>query len=101
MAEYGENFRGGRDKVFCPFLCPDSLDSQVHSFHCETIRKHTTVEGTYEDIFDDNIPTRTCSTVTNIISVRRRLLTERFLTFTAEVSCPPQRVGPGASVTGS
>ena len=46
MAKFGENYKGGRNAVFCP-LCPgEHLDTQKESFTCPVIRDKITIQET-------------------------------------------------------
>ena len=65
MADFGENYRGQRKYVICPFLC-NQRDSQYHSFQCNGVINRTPVNGTYNDIFKEDIPITTCYTLTKI-----------------------------------
>ena len=38
MSPFGENFRGGQEKVICP-LCHNHMDSQSLALNCEEISK--------------------------------------------------------------
>ena len=58
MAEFGENFRGQRDFVICPFLC-NQKDSQNHSFKCSGINMTLSIDSNYNDIFKEEIPVKT------------------------------------------
>ena len=75
MAEFGENYRGQREYVICPYLC-NKRDSQQHSFECKGVTNQITVNGTYSDIFNSEIPITTCYTVTKIRKIRNVLLEE-------------------------
>ena len=75
MADFGENYRGQRKYVICPFLC-NQRDSQHHSFECNGVINRTPVNGTYNDIFKDDIPITTCYTLTKIRKIRNSYLEE-------------------------
>ena len=78
MADFGENFRGQRDQVLCPFKCPDR-DSQQHSYVCEKITSKTTITGDYNEIFNDSISLHVGKTIYNILHTRKSLLEEKFV----------------------
>ena len=75
MAEFGENYRGQREFVICPYLC-NQKDSQGHSFQCKGVTNNITVNGTYSDIFNDEIPITTSYTLTKIRKIRNNFLEE-------------------------
>ena len=50
MAPFGENFRGGRDKVLCP-LCHLHPDGQEESFACVKMNEIMEIKGKYQQIF--------------------------------------------------
>ena len=80
MADFGENFRGNRENVLCPFQCPD-FDNQEHSYICEIIRKKVNIIGNYTDIFKEDIPLYTGLTVSKILKTRKALLEERYIEY--------------------
>ena len=51
MAEFGENFKGGRKSVECP-LCLSHPDTQQKSFFCPKLTNEINIRGTYDNIFD-------------------------------------------------
>ena len=78
MAQFGENFRGSKEHVNCPFNCIE-YDSQQHSYECTLLQSRTTIDGKYEDIFLEKVPIHAGKTVANIIHTRESILEERFL----------------------
>ena len=76
MADFGQNFRGHRNFVVCPFVC-NQRDSQSHSFTCLGIGQKVEIVGKYEDIFDMNIPVTTGYTLTKIKRMRSTFLEEQ------------------------
>ena len=58
MSPFGENFRGGQEKVICP-LCHNHMDSQSLALNCEEIRKEVQIKLRIEDIYRDNITLQT------------------------------------------
>ena len=50
MAPFGENFRGGNDKVLCP-LCGLHVDSQEESFSCPKMKQIINIKGKYNQVF--------------------------------------------------
>ena len=71
MAEYGENFRGGKDQVFCPF-CKLHLDSQERSFSCPVISADVEIVGSIQNIYSDDIKLETVETIKNITEYRKK-----------------------------
>ena len=51
MLDFGENFRGSRSEVLCPFGCYLKKDSQFHSFECNGRMQKLNVDGEYKDLF--------------------------------------------------
>ena len=50
MENFGENFRGKRDKVLCP-ICKDHEDSEEASIsNCKILRDELTFKGNYESV---------------------------------------------------
>ena len=74
MAEFGENFRGGREQVLC-HLCNNHLDKQELSYSCTTINKNIKIEGDMNEIYSDHISKQTVETIEQITNLRK-LLTE-------------------------
>ena len=72
MTPFGENFRGGKQTVMCPF-CSMHPDSQADSFHCVEMRKLVNIQGTYKDIFSENFSPELVKTLVNIFNFREEL----------------------------
>ena len=75
MADFGENFKGPRTFVVCPFLC-NQRDSQSHSFTCSGVTQKIEIKGSYKDIFEMSIPATTGYTLTKIKRMRSIFLEE-------------------------
>ena len=58
MADYGKNFRGGKEKIICQ-LCNDHIDSQEMSYYCPEIVNNITVRGSAEEIYDNDVSVNT------------------------------------------
>ena len=71
MQNFGENFRGGKDQVFCR-LCNTHLDNLEMSFQCPEIKTKVKVIGNPEDIFEERINPATIKTLTKIIETREQ-----------------------------
>ena len=56
MAKFGENYKGGRNAVFCPLSPGEHLDTQKESFTCPVIRDKITIQETYDTIFISDSP---------------------------------------------
>ena len=76
MAEFGENYRGGRSQVMCP-LCETHLDNQELSYQCLEIRSKLKIMGKIEDIFKEEISLETVETIEKISELRRTWLEEK------------------------
>ena len=50
MPPYGENFKGGSEKVLCP-LCGNHPDDQEESFKCEKMKQMINIQGNYNHVF--------------------------------------------------
>ena len=71
MAEFGENFRGGRESVLCP-LCDFHLDSQEEAFYnCSYIQTLIEHNVNYFQLFSDNIPKKLIETIKAIENSRK------------------------------
>ena len=72
MAEdFGENFRGGRSSVTCPY-CDLHCDSQEQMFNkCSYIKDKIEVNGNYMNIFGNNIDQTIIKTITRISNFRK------------------------------
>ena len=55
MANFGENFKNGREQVPCP-LCNSHLDTQSMAFQCPKLKLEVVIKRKYEDLFKDDIP---------------------------------------------
>lgn len=73
MAEFGENFRAGKNEVWCP-LCSEELDNQSHSFQCKIILNEIIIKGKLSEVYDGNISKETAETVNKIVNIRKKLL---------------------------
>ena len=76
MAEYGENYRGGREEVKCP-LCYDHLDKQEWSYKCSMITNKLEIQGNFSDIYSDNINKQTVITLQQISDLRKQILEDK------------------------
>ena len=65
MERFGENFRGGAEKVTCP-LCNLHLDNQEMSMQCPEVKKVMKIEGNMEDIYKETIKKEIVETITKI-----------------------------------
>ena len=72
MAEFCENFRGGREQVFCP-LCKNHLDKQELSYNCTTIKSNMEIKGEIDEIFSDHISKQTVETIEKLTNLRKQL----------------------------
>ena len=72
MAEdFGENFRGGRNTVMCPY-CELHKDSQEETFNqCSFMQSRVEITGDYTNIFDNNVQKKVIKTITRISNFRK------------------------------
>ena len=69
MAPFGENFRGGSNKVLCP-LCGLHPDGQEESFSCQKMRQMINIQGKYKQIFGWKFPKELIQTIQSIYEFR-------------------------------
>ena len=53
-------------------LCEKHIDNQELSFQCQAIRENITVKGEICEIYEEDIPTKTIKTLTNILEFREK-----------------------------
>ena len=73
MANFGENFKGGRSQVNCP-LCKTHPDKQELSYICPFINSKMEVEGDMNEIYGNNINKNTVETIEKITNLRIEIL---------------------------
>ena len=76
MARFGQNYRGGKEKIVCP-LCDSHIDNQDLSYICPVIRKEVKIRGSSSDIYCQEINKNTVETLEKIVEVRKSLLEEK------------------------
>ena len=57
----------------CPY-CFVQPDSQVHTFQCTVLNQFVEIQGNYEDIFEENVPSDVANTIMNISKYREDIL---------------------------
>ena len=62
MSNFAENYRGQGGPTICP-LCESHVDSQKWSFCCKTIKENINIQGTYSDIFNENVKMETAQRI--------------------------------------
>ena len=73
MERFGENFRGGLERVMCP-LCMLHLDSQDLCLQCPEVRKQTNTSGEdIKEIYGEKIGKDVVDTITKVMEIRRKL----------------------------
>ena len=73
MANFSDNFRGGKETKPCP-LCKDDPDTQRHSLLCKVIRQNITINIRYEDIFHSQVDQEVAKTLENILRFKEDFL---------------------------
>ena len=73
MANFSNNFRGGKDAKPCP-LCNDSPDTQGHSLLCKVVKQNVQVNIKYGEIFHSKVDKEVAKTVENILIFREEFL---------------------------
>ena len=91
MADYGENYRGGRKEVKCP-LCYNHLDKQDLSYTCSILTNKLEIQGEFNDIYSDHVNKQTVITLQQITELRKIMLEDKnnFLPQLAHVSLGEQ-----------
>ena len=69
MAPFGQNFRGGNDKVLCP-LCGLHDDGQEESFSCQKMKQIINIKGNYKQVFGWKFTQEFIKTIQNIFEFR-------------------------------
>ena len=69
MAPFGENFRGGNDKVLCP-LCGLHVDGQEESFSCPKMKQIINIKGNYKQVFGWKFTQEFIKTIQSIFEFR-------------------------------
>ena len=69
MAEFGENFRAGREKVMCP-LCTLHLDNQNFGPACPVLRRDLDMTGNYSDMYNNNVSVETVAYMEKVMEYR-------------------------------
>ena len=72
MAKFGQNYRGGKEKIVCP-LCESHLDNQELSYICPVIRNECKCSS---DIYSEEIHKNTVETIEKIVEIRKSMLDE-------------------------
>ena len=70
VAKFKDNMKSSFPVTTCP-LCLVQPDTQVHSFQCPEVK--VKLEGNYNDIFRENIPTNISRTLLQISKLRENL----------------------------
>ena len=69
MADFGENFRAGREKVLY-ILCNLHLDSQDMCPACPVLRKYLNRTGNYSDLYSNNVSVETVADIEKAMEYR-------------------------------
>ena len=72
-AKFKENYKNSYVGIACP-LCLVQPDTQAHCVKCPEIVKMMPIQGTYSDIFSDDIPKEISSTLLRITEMREHYL---------------------------
>jgi hypothetical protein len=73
MANFSNNFRGGKETKPCP-LCDDGPDTQRHSLECKVIKQNIQIQMRYEDIFHSKVEQEVAKTIENVLKFREEFL---------------------------
>ena len=69
MAPFGQNFRGGNNKVLCP-LCGLHDDGQEESFSCQKLKQIINIKGNYKQVFGWKFTKEFIKTIQSIFEFR-------------------------------
>ena len=72
-AKFKENMKTGYQSTPCPF-CLVQPDNQIHSVQCSVVSTKVKIEGNYNDIFKENIPSNISKTLMNISKLREDVI---------------------------
>ena len=72
-AKYKNNMKNSYLSPCCPF-CFVQLDSQQHSLQCEKVLSKIKIEGKYEDIFKEDIPSDITKTLMRMKKLREDVI---------------------------
>ena len=73
MAEFKENYGNKYENKVCP-LCTIHMDTQAHAVQCNKVKESISVEGNYNDIFKEKIPTNISKSLYRISKMREGLI---------------------------
>ena len=76
MADYGENYKGGKEQIMCP-LCYLHRDSQEMSYFCPEITNNIKMLGSQEDIYSNDIKIETIQSMEKVEEYRKNCLQEK------------------------
>ena len=77
MLSFGENFRGARPAVPCPFSCPMARDSESHLFDCLPVNSEGSSGIKSEDFLQDEIPVENIKILQKLMRRRESLLEQK------------------------
>ena len=72
-AKFKENMKNGYQSTPCPF-CLVQPDNQTHSVQCTVVKSRVKIDGNYEDIFKEKIPSNISKTLLNISKLREEVI---------------------------
>ena len=73
VADFKENFKNAYTNIACP-LCLVQPDTQAHCVQCPVVKEKVKVQGSYTDIFSEDIPSDISKTLKEISKLRENLL---------------------------
>ena len=72
MEDFGENYRQGKETKLCP-LCNSHKDNEEESFYCKEVNEKVKVEGSFLDIFEEEINQSVVETLKEIMGTRAKV----------------------------
>ena len=76
MSQFGENFRGDRDRVPCP-LCNIHLDNQPMSLECPVLKEKINMEYNMSITNSENVTLQAAQSVTKMLKTRKKLIDQQ------------------------
>jgi hypothetical protein len=70
VAYFKDNFKNAYTNIACP-LCLVQLDTQAHCVQCPVVQEKVKVQGSYIDIFSEDIPSDISKTLHEISKLRK------------------------------
>ena len=73
VARFKENYKNSYQSIACPLRLVQP-DTRVHCVQCLVVKTKVDVQGSYSDIFDEDIPINISKTLMKISNLREDIL---------------------------